>query len=572
MNEGPLTDHPLPARPVPGKGELLFLPLGGTGEIGMNLNLYGYDGRWLMVDLGITFGTDRTPGVDVIMPDPAFIEAERDRLAGLVLTHAHEDHIGAVPYLLPRLRCPIYATAFTAAVLRRKLAEVDLLETADITEVPLSGRFAVGPFDVELVTLTHSIPEPNAVVIRTPAGRVLHTGDWKLDPDPLIGQTTDEEALARLGEEGVLAMVCDSTNALVEGESGSEAGVRDGLMEVVGALGNRVAVACFATNVARLDSIARVAQAHGRRVALVGRSLWRISEAARETGYLQDLPPFLTDKDVGYLPRHEVLMICTGSQGEPRSALSRIANDDHPEVVLEPGDAVVFSSRVIPGNELAIGRLKNRLVGLGIEVISAGANGIHVSGHPARDELVQMYQWVRPKIAIPVHGEPRHLVEHARLAEACQVPQSIVGANGALIRLAPGPAEIVGHVESGCLALEGGRRLVSLDGPLMRERRRMIFNGSAVVTLVMDGDGALAADPMVTTHAVYDPECGADDFRAAVDAVRDAVERLPKARRRDDDEVREAARRALRRSFLASWGRKPLTDVHLVRVGAAPRP
>jgi ribonuclease J len=285
--------------PVPGADELLFLPLGGTGEIGMNLNLYGFDGRWLMIDLGITFGNDRTPGVDIIMPDPAFIEAQKDRLAGLVLTHAHEDHIGAVPYLLPRLECPIYATAFTAAVLRRKLAEVDLLDTADITEVPLSGRFRVGPFDVELVTLTHSIPEPNAVVIHTPLGRVLHTGDWKLDPDPLIGETADERALARLGDEGVLAMVCDSTNAMVEGESGSEAEVRDGLMEVVGRLRNRVAVACFATNVARLDSVARVAAAHGRRAALVGRSLWRISEAARETGYLRDLPPFLTDKDVG---------------------------------------------------------------------------------------------------------------------------------------------------------------------------------------------------------------------------------------------------------------------------------
>ena len=318
----------------PGTAELLFLPLGGTGEIGMNLNLYGHAGRWLMVDLGITFADDRVGGMDVLMPDPSFIVERREALAGLVLTHAHEDHIGAVPYLWPRLRCPIYATPFTAAVLRGKLREAGLLEEAPITEIEMSGRFSVGPFEIELITLTHSIPEPNAVVIRTAAGSVLHTGDWKLDPAPLVGEDYDEGALRALATEGIAAMICDSTNAMVEGDSGSEADVRHSLDQLVGALENRVAVACFASNVARLDSIFRVAAAHGRRVCLVGRSLLRIFQAARDSGYMTDVAPPIALEDAGYLPRREVLLICTGSQGEPRAALWRIVRDEHPHVFL----------------------------------------------------------------------------------------------------------------------------------------------------------------------------------------------------------------------------------------------
>jgi ribonuclease J len=453
------------SRPA-GPGDLWFLPLGGTGEIGMNLNLYGHDGAWLMVDLGITFADERLSGVDLIMPDPAFIEDQRDRLAGLVLTHAHEDHIGAVPYLWPRLRCPIYATPFTAGVLRRKLRENGFAEDAEITEVPLSGRFAVGPFDLELITLTHSIPEPNAVVIRTSAGTVLHTGDWKLDPEPLVGDDYDEAALRRLAEEGVLAMVCDSTNALVEGESGSEGALRDSLTELVGGFEARVVVACFATNVARLETAMRVAETHGRRVALVGRSLHRIYQAARDCGYLADLPPLLSDRDVAYLPRDEVLLLCTGSQGEPRSALVRIVRDDHPEVGLEPGDAVVFSSRVIPGNEKAISALQNELVRKGIEVVTDREHFTHVSGHPARDELAQMYQWVRPQVAIPVHGEARHLSAHAELARDCQVPQALVAENGDLRAGAGRPAGPRWH------ATDPGREPAATRTPAPRLQRR----------------------------------------------------------------------------------------------------
>jgi ribonuclease J len=548
-----------------GNRDLVFLPLGGAGEIGMNLNLYGHAGKWLMVDCGITFGDDTTPGVDVIMPDPAFIVERRDDLAGLVLTHAHEDHLGAVHWLWPQLECPIYATPFTAAVLRRKLAEAGLERAAKITEVPMSGTFDVGPFGIELITLTHSIPEPNAVVIRTKAGTVLHTGDWKLDPDPLVGPSTDEEALLRAGEDGVLAMVCDSTNVLVPGTSGSEADVRENLIELVGRMDKRVAVAAFASNVARLETICRAAEAHGRRVALVGRSMKRIVEAARETGYLTDVAPFVPDSDIGYLPRDEVLLICTGSQGEPRSALSRIADDDHPEVRLEAGDTVVFSSREIPGNERSIGRLQNKLASLGVDVVTARNEDVHVSGHPARDELVQMYQWIRPKIAVPVHGEARHLIAHAELARECQVPEPVGARNGYAVRLAPGRATVVDEVPHGRLAVDG-TRLIPMESAALRDRRRLAWNGSAVVTVVVDGDGRVKGLPQVAINGVYDRDVEPEIAHEVEDAVTVAVEDLPKPRRKDDGEVREAARLAVRRSIRALCGKRPQIDVHLVRV------
>src|SRR3954447_22484062 len=368
---------------------LYFLPLGGSGEIGMNLNLYGHDGKWLIVDCGVTFGEEEhQPGVDVIMADPAFMVERRDRLLGIFATHGHEDHIGAIPYLWPQLQCPVWATPFTASLLRAKLIEAGLAERVPINIVPMSGRFDIGPFDLELITLTHSIPEPNAVVVRTRVGTVLHTGDWKLDPDPLIGSPTDEDRLRQVGDEGVLAIVCDSTNALRPGSSRSEGELRQSLTELIGRYDGRVAVACFASNVARLTTIAEAARAHDRDVALIGRSLWRMEKAARENGYLDHVPRFLTEDEAGYLPRDKTCLICTGSQGEPRAALARIAREDHPNIVLEEGDVVIFSSRIIPGNEKAIGRLQNALVRLGVEVVTDSDHFVHVSGHPARDELV----------------------------------------------------------------------------------------------------------------------------------------------------------------------------------------
>jgi ribonuclease J len=549
----------------PGPDELLFLPLGGAGEIGMNLNLYGHAGKWLMVDLGVSFGDEATPGIEVVMPDPRFIEERRADLVGIVLTHAHEDHLGAVPYLWERLGCPVWATPFTAAVLRRKLHESEIAGEVPIIEVPMSGRFQAGPFEIELVTLTHSIPEPNALVIRTAAGTVLHSGDWKFDPEPLVGPAADINALRRLGEERILALVCDSTNALVAGHSGSEAKVREELTRLFGRFKNRIAVACFASNVARLESVVHAALAHDRHVALVGRSMRRIVEAAQETGYLRGLPPFVSEHDAGYLPREKVALLCTGSQGEPRSALARIGRNDHPQVTLEPGDAVIFSSRVIPGNEKAIGALQNDLARLEVEIVTAEDEPVHVSGHPAREELARMYQLVRPRIAIPVHGERRHLEAHARLAQECQVPQAIAAENGRMIRLAPGPAAVVGEVAFGRIGLDGSA-LVPLGGALIKHRHRISASGSAVATLVMGRDGRLLAEPQVTLHGLVDPEADGAALGSAAAAVRSAVEALNPGQRADDAAVKEAARLAVRRYIHAERGKKPLTDVHLVRM------
>jgi ribonuclease J len=544
---------------------LYFVPLGGAGEIGMNLNVYGYHGDWLIIDCGVTFGDDSQPGLEVVMPDPGFIVERRDRLLGIVATHAHEDHIGAIPYLWKQLRCPIWATPFTASFVRAKLAEAGLADQVKINVVPLSSRFTIGPFDLEFITLTHSIPEPNAVAVRTPAGTVLHTGDWKFDPDPLIGPTADEDALHRLGEEGVLALIGDSTNALRPGASGSEAELRRSLTDLIGRYDARVAVACFASNVARLETIAHAAAVHGREVALVGRSLWRIDKAARENGYLAGLPRFLTEDEAGYIPRDRIVLICTGSQGEPRSALSRIARDDHPHVVLETGDVVIFSSRIIPGNERAINRLQNGLVRLGVEIVTEEDHFVHVSGHPARDELVRMYQMVRPRIAVPVHGEARHLIAHAELAGQCQVQQPLVVQNGDVIRLSPGGASVVDEVPVGRLASDG-KGLLPLDGTALKDRRRVTFNGSAVATLVFDRRGEQLAPLKISMLGVVEPAAADAAAPALRSAVERALEELPGGLRRDDEAVRDAARRALRRVLNERFGKRPLVEIHLVRI------
>lgn len=563
MNHPPVQSGSLPEYRE--TNALYFVPLGGAGEIGMNLNLYGYGGEWLILDCGVTFGDDSQPGLEVVMPDPGFIVERRDQLLGIVATHAHEDHIGAIPYLWSQLRCPVWATPFTASLLRAKLAETGFADQVKINVVPISGRFTIGSFDLELITLTHSIPEPNAVALRTPVGTVLHTGDWKFDPDPLIGPTADEAALRKLGDEGVLALIGDSTNALRPGTSGSEADLRRSLIDLIGRYDARVAVACFASNVARLETIARAAAIHGRDVALVGRSLWRIDKAARENGYLADLPRFLTEDEVGYIPRDRVLLICTGSQGEPRSALSRIARDDHPHVVLETGDAVIFSSRIIPGNEKAINRLQNALVRLGVEIVTEEDHFVHVSGHPARDELVRMYQMVRPQIAIPVHGEARHLIAHAQLAGECQVQQPLVIQNGDMVRLAANRAAVVDEVPVGRLASDG-KGLLPLDGTTLKDRRRVTFNGTAVATLVVDRQGRTMAPPTISLIGVVEPAVADTAMPALRNALERAVDELPAGPRRDDEAVRDAVRRTLRRVLNERFGKRPLVEIHLVRI------
>ncbi|MBB4286599.1 ribonuclease J [Roseospira goensis] len=558
-----MTDSPGTAVPE----GVVFVPLGGTGEIGMNLNLYGCQGRWLMVDLGITFGNETTPGIDVLMPDPAFIEDRLDALDGIVITHAHEDHIGAVTYLWPWLRKPIYASPFAAAFLRVKLEEEGMLGEVPVHEVPLGSRFQVGAFDVEFIGTTHSIPEPNALAIRTPAGTILHTADWKFDPDPLIGGAADYDALRRLGDEGVLAMIGDSTNIFNPGHSGSEADVRKALIEVIGRnTTGQVAVACFASNVARLESIAVAARENGRHAVLVGRSLLRMNETARRCGYLADIPPFLSEDDAADLPRDKVLYLCTGSQGEPRAALPRIAGGSHRSVSLSEGDTVIFSSRVIPGNERAIFAMQNRLVESGVEIITARDAPVHVSGHPAREEVEEMYRLVRPTVAVPVHGEALHLREHGRIAKACGVEHVVLIHDGDILRLDSVPPRVVDQAPTGLLALDGDR-LVPMSSQMLRDRRRMMNNGAATVTLVLNGKGGLVAAPLVSARGLLDPEEDAEDLESLVRQIRSAVDGLDRRALDDDTQVMDRARRTVGRFFRTSQNRRPVTDIHVVRVG-----
>ncbi|MBN9554356.1 MAG: ribonuclease J [Alphaproteobacteria bacterium] len=542
--------------------ELVFLPLGGSGEIGMNFNAYGFGPahrrQWIVVDCGITFGRETdAPGVDVILPDIRFLAEQRDAVLGIVATHAHEDHIGAIAPLWPSLKCPIYATPFTAKLIEGKLAEAGLSVT--VRQVPVGGSLTLGPFAIDFISITHSILEPNLLAIRTPLGMIAHTGDWKIDPDPVLGEVTDSGAIRKLGDEGVLALVCDSTNALVPGHSGSEAKVRDSLSDLIGGLKGRVAVTAFASNVARLDSIAHAARRHGRTLALVGRSMHKIVAAARDSGYLKDFPETLDAREAADLPGRKVLYLVTGSQGEPRAALSRIADGNHPDVHLGKGDTVIFSSRVIPGNDLPIFEMHNKLSALGVEVLTAEDHFVHVSGHPARDELAEMYRWTRPRIAVPVHGELRHMAEHARLAKSLQVPETLVPANGQLYRLAPGPAELIDEVPAGRLHMDG-RVLVAEGEGLAKARRAMGYAGLIAITLVLDQKGRPASEAAILAEGMPQPVESA--VRAAVDETLDRYN--PK--KTDAEELRETVRRAARRAAQDAWGKKPVTRVTVVEL------
>jgi len=542
--------------------ELVLLPLGGAGEIGMNFNAYGFgpegERKWIVVDCGVLFGREETtPGVDVMMPDISYLAERREDVLAIVATHAHEDHIGAIHYLWPTLRCPVYATPFTAKLIEGKLEEAGLRDKVRVKVVPLHGKLTLGPFEIDFVSITHSIPEPNALAIRTPLGVVVHTGDWKIDPEPLVGEATDTNALRKLGDEGVLALVCDSTNALVAGESGSESTVRKALADLIGTLKGRVAVTAFASNIARLDSVAKAARAHGRQIALVGRAMKKLVEAARATGYLADFPAVLDEEEAADLPPHRVLYLCTGSQGESRAALTRIANGEHRNISLGPGDTVIFSSRIIPGNELQIFALHNKLAGLGVEVLSAEDHFVHVSGHPARDELAQMYRWIRPKIAVPVHGELRHMSAHARLARSLQVPQAVTIENGHMLRLAPGKAQVIDETPSGRVHLDG-QVLVSEGAGLSRARRSLAYAGMIAITLVLDAKGRVAADPAFVMEGIPEPVHA---------AVRNAVElTIRKHKHGDEDALKETVRRAARGAAENAWGKKPVTRVELVWV------
>jgi ribonuclease J len=551
--------------------ELVFAPLGGIGEIGMNLSIYGFGDerrrQWIIVDCGVSFASEEhLPGVDLILPDIRYLIEKRKNILGLVLTHGHEDHMGALIDLWPRLKVPIYATPFTAALFEARRASEPGAPEIPIQVIAAGGHLALGPFAIDFINVAHSIPESNALAIRTAAGTVLHTGDWKIDPAPLIGAPTDAAKLTALGDEGVLALVGDSTNAIREGRSPSESEVAKTLAELIRTAPRRVAVTTFASHVGRIRAVAEAARIAEREVVVVGRAMERVVQVARETGYLDGIGDFRGVESYGYLPPDKVLALCTGSQGEPRAALARIAEDEHPDVTLSHGDRVIFSARPIPGNEKAIARVINGLIGQGVEVITDRTHLVHVSGHPRRDELRDMIGWVRPRILIPAHGEALHLSEHAALARRAGVPQVLVCRNGDLVRLAPGAAEIVDALPSGRLYKDGAL-LIDAEARTIAARRRLSFSGIVSVALAMDDKGALVADPEVELIGLPGADAsGSSLTEVALRAVEEAFEALPKPRRRDPDEVAESVRRAVRGAIAERWNKKPVCHVHVLVV------
>ncbi len=538
--------------------ELLFLALGGSDEIGMNVNLYGCQGKWVMVDLGITFSSSEYPGTELILPDLEFIEDRAKDLLGIVLTHGHEDHIGAVPYLAADLGVPLYATPFTAALIRGKLEEQGIADEVELNVIPMGGAFDLGPFQFQLMPLAHSILEMSACLIDTPYGRIFHTGDWKLDDEPVIGQPSTEQKLRKIGDEGVLALVCDSTNAFNNDDSGSEGSVYADLVRSVKDARGRVVVTTFASNAARLHTLGKVAKAAGRKLCFAGRSLNRIIEASQATGYLKDMPDTIDMELVDTLPRNQVMVVATGGQGEARAALARIADGNHP-VKLEEGDTVIFSSKQIPGNEIAIGRIMNQLARRNILTVTEKQAHVHVSGHPGRPELAALYDWIRPEILVPVHGERRHMAEQARFGLAEGIPKAIVQSNGDVVRLAPDGPEKLGEERTGRLILDGDV-IIAADGETMNQRRRLSWYGLISVAIALDGDNSLLGDPVFRMHGVP-VEDEREDF---LDEVSDAAIKAVKEWRGDLEKLRESVRLAVRRVATSWTGKKPIVDVLIV--------
>jgi ribonuclease J len=553
------------------RDELVFAPLGGVGEIGMNLAIYGVGGSerrtWIAVDFGVSFASEEhLPGIDLIMPDIRFLEEERRNLAGIVLTHAHEDHFGALLDLWPRLKVPVYATPFTAALIEAKCAGEPNAPEIPVKVIPLGGRFHLGPFDLEFISVAHSIPESNAIAIRTKHGTVLHTGDWKIDPTPVIGPPTDEAKLRALGAEGVLAVIGDSTNAIREGRSPSETDVAKALAQLIGHAKGRVAVTTFASNVARIRSAAIAARTAGREVVVVGRAMERIAQVARETGYLDGIQEFRGIEAYQSFPRDKVLALCTGSQGEPRAALARIAEAQHPAVTFDHGDMVIFSSRVIPGNEKEVARVVNGLVLQGVEIITDRTHLVHVSGHPRRGEMEEFYGWVRPKIVVPVHGEPLHLAEHADLVRSLGIKDVILCQNGDLVRLGPGSPGIVDEIPAARL-YKDGRIVIEAQSRAVIDRRRLAFAGIVSVALALTRKGELAGDPEIDLTGIpSDDAQGHSLYDIAYDAVMTTYRSLPRARRSDPDALTEAIRGAVRGAIGEQWGKKPICHVHILSV------
>ncbi|MBL6606275.1 MAG: ribonuclease J [Alphaproteobacteria bacterium] len=544
--------------------DLIFLPLGGSGEIGMNANLYHYKGRWLMIDLGISFPDDTMPGVDVVLPDLRFIEERAENLEAIILTHAHEDHFGAIPYLWERLQVPVYGTAFTLALLRRKLAEARLDVHIPMHEIDYNIDYNFGPFSIELVSMTHSIPDPAALILRTPEGVVFHTGDWKFDATPMLGEDADKARLRALGDEGVMALIGDSTNAMVAGHTPSEAVACAGLTKVIAEAENMVAVTCFASNVARIESIITAASANNRSVCVAGRALNRTISAAKEVGYLRDIPDFVSESDASLIPRENLVVICTGSQGESRAAMARIANGMHEQISLNAGDTVIFSSRKIPGNEQAIGRVQDALLRGRVHLITDEEADVHVSGHPSRDELTEMYSLIRPKIAIPVHGTARHLLAHAELAENCQVAQTLIPENGDVVKFNAGKAEIEGQAHTGLLTHEGGE-IVDLQSDFLRVRRRMLWNGTVTISVVLSGAGHLLMAPQISQSGLCSDQQEDDFIADASLAVEDALVQHSEQPKRDNRTYEQIVTGAVRSLAKQRFRLRPTVHAHILQ-------
>ena len=551
------------------KEELLFCPLGGSGEIGMNLNLYAYgkpeNQKWIIVDVGVSFADDSIPGIDLIYPDPGFIINKKDDVLGIILTHAHEDHIGAIVHIWPKLKCNIYATPFTAVLVREKFKEKKIDITSNLKIVKLNGILNLGPFDIEFVTLTHSILEPNGLKIKTPSGTVLHTGDWKCDPNPLIGNRIDENKLKQIGDEGVLAMICDSTNVFSMGRSGSEMDVRKNMLNIIQRLKKRIIVTSFASNVARMESVFYCAEKTGRQISLVGRSMHRIFKAARECGYLKNVIEPIDSRDAKNINREKIIYLCTGSQGEPMGAMMRIANYVHPDVFIERGDAVIFSSKIIPGNEKKLYKLHNQLVREGIEVISEENEFIHVSGHPNREDLKDMYQWVRPKSIIPVHGEHRHMIEHVKFAKEMQIPFTVKVENGDIVKLCPGDKpEVFDKAPSGRLFVDGNIA-VEEDSRSIKERRNISTHGILDITILVTPKGNIHNKPILNYSGL--PIENDDDYQYELENIIEKTARTFTLNNQNQkDSIIDAIKISCRKITKEITGKKPVTNIKLVRI------
>ena len=549
------------------KEELLFCPLGGSGEIGMNLNLYAYgkpeNQKWIIVDVGVTFADDSVPGIDLIYPDPGFIVDKKEDVLGIILTHAHEDHIGAIAHIWPKLKCNIYATPFTAVLVREKFKEKKIDITSNLKIVELNGALNLEPFNIEFVTLTHSILEPNGLKIKTPSGTVLHTGDWKCDPNPLIGNKIDEDKLKQIGDDGVLAMICDSTNVFSMGRSGSEMDVRKNMFNIIQRLKKRVIVTSFASNVARMESVFYCAEKTGRQISLVGRSMHRIFKAARECGYLKNVIEPIDSRDAKNIGREKIIYLCTGSQGEPMGAMMRIANYVHPDVFIERGDSVIFSSKIIPGNEKKLYKLHNQLVREGVEVISEENEFIHVSGHPNREDLKDMYQWVRPKSIIPVHGEHRHMIEHAKFAKEMQIPFTVKVENGDIVKLFPGEKpEVFDKAPSGRLFVDGNIA-VEEDSRSIKERRNISANGILDVTILVTPKGNIHNKPILNYSGL--PIESDEDYQYELENIIEKTARTFALNNHNQkDSIIDAIKISCRKITREITGKKPVTNIKLV--------